>query len=67
MTRARLRLRGIVVSTRAAMDGHPDDAERIVGVAESLLDQLQADLEAEGDPDNLLAELAEARGNLRTG
>lgn len=62
----RLRLRGIVVSTRAARTSHPGDLERIRTSSHALLAQLVSDVINDGADPDLIRDIEAARRDLWT-
>ena len=65
MADKRMRLRAIVVSTRAALESLPSASDRIRGEADALLAELEADTRADGADLDLLRDIEEARSGVR--
>src|SRR5918994_7407761 len=65
MADKRMRLRAIVVSTKAALESLPSASKRIRGASESLLAELEADPRSDGADADLLRDIAAARRDVR--
>jgi len=64
MIKARVRLRGVAISTRAALRSHPDRAPWILADADRILDRLEADVVQSGRDEELLRDIAALRDEL---
>ncbi len=65
MADKRMRLRAIVVSTKAALESLPSASKRIRGASDSLLAELEADTRNDGADPELLRDIAAARQHVR--
>ncbi len=65
MADKRMRLRAIVVSTKAALESLPSASKRIRGASDSLLAELEADTRNDGADADLLRDIAAARREVR--
>ena len=64
MADKRMRLRAIVVSTRAALESLPSASKRIRGASDSLLAEIEADTRKDGADPDLLRDIAAARRDV---